>query len=615
MESNSTKILGFVSLAVGIFFIFTGFFVTPGFVASHFSSTGTLAEKAIQAVQVLRFLAVCTGILAAVLAANLIYPSRANRLLDFVSRLGGRFQTRAFYLPFCFACFLVAFIFGLLITQSGPGVSPDSTNYIATGENLYQGNGFRGISGFVFIHYPLYPLSIAGFMHLGFDAEQAARVIPILCFALLVFPLFFLGKTTNNVFAGYVACLICLVFTPLLYVTSYAWIDMPCTFFCVSAILFLTKFAQSDEAKTKTLCVTAFFTALALLMSFAAAALVFVAVVIIVVENRTRLKRMVSQALLFGSISCSLPILWVLRVFVLTGYLTAGGFDPSAEVQPIPTGAPTMAMWIAQSVPNAFMNPLVELCRLSGLPVCGYTGLVIMAACFVLILVSVTVYSTQRNVLLQYLRRNHVAILYIFLCPLMLIMLAALRPISCDPRYLSSVYPFATLVVVSFVFYAYRQITMRSLRPTLFSAITILCVMLFAFQAIGSLAFYQTAKHGQSYNSAYWKNSQAIAWVANNVPDNATVYSDRGDAVEFRLKRPTRYLPFSDEKRTRHGFLEIDEFIERLRSEEDSFIICFKDRRRSYLLSNSEIAELNDKHHVLVVVADFPEATIWRVRR
>ena len=90
------------------------------------------------------------------------------------------------------ALLFIALALGLLVTQSGAGLSPDSTAYITAGENAYSGEGFlRGHpdNHEVYSHWPsLYPLSIAAFMHLGLDSEQAARIIPILYFALLLKP-------------------------------------------------------------------------------------------------------------------------------------------------------------------------------------------------------------------------------------------------------------------------------------------------------------------------------------------------------------------------------------------------------------------------------------------
>ena len=62
----------------------------------------------------------------------------------------------------------------------------------------------------------------------------------------------------------------------------------------------------------------------------------------------------------------------------------------------------------------------------------------------------------------------------------------------------------------------------------------------------------------------------------------------------------------------------IEGFVEELRNEENSFIIGFKEeyrKGRELRLTNSEIIEMTQEYDMLVIVADFPEATIWHVRR
>jgi len=226
------KFLGLIG--IGVLLVLASLFITPVFVANHFSSDGILEESTIRIIQAASFSVALSGIFSIVFGTLFyICPSTVNKFYDFVLLKGERFQTRYFYLPFCLACFFIALLFVLLITQSGSGISRDSTYYISAGENVYSGNGFYvGYSGNYnpYTHWPpFYPLSIAAFMHLGFSAEQAARLVPILCFAFLMLPLFFLGKMLNSVFTGYIACLTCLVFTPLLWVTSYTWTEMPGT--------------------------------------------------------------------------------------------------------------------------------------------------------------------------------------------------------------------------------------------------------------------------------------------------------------------------------------------------------------------------------------------------
>jgi hypothetical protein len=221
------------------------------------------------------------------------------------------------------------------------------------------------------------------------------------------------------------------------------------------------------------------------------------------------------------------------------------------------------------------------------------------------------IHTEKRKVLLEYFRKNYIYIVFLYIC-IYLITLIIMRSMwhfdAIGTRLTCPVYPFLILVVISFILYVHRQIKEPSLKPTLFLIITIFCVLFLVFQAANSIAFYQGAKDGQSYNSPFWRNNQGIGWIESNVPDNAIVYSDRHEAIQFRLKRPSRSLPLSGNDKA------INEFSEKLKNEGNSFIICFKKARRAYLLSNDEIIEMDQKYDVVVVVADFPESTIYKTK-
>ena len=558
--------------------------------------------------QVLRLLAVFIGVLAAVFGVNRIRRSRENRVFDFVSRLGGRLQTRRFYLPFCFACFFVALLIGLFTTQSGSGISNDSWQYISTGENVHYGNGFKQMFDQPYLTHPLYPVLIAGFMHLGLGGEQAASLIPILCFASLMFPLFFLGKTINGVFTGYVGCLACLALTPLVWVGSFAWTEMPYILFSVLAILFLTKFAEGSEAKNKMLCVSALFTALAILTRYMGLTLLLVGLIVIVVENKTRFKKMVCQTSLFGLISCIPLILWLYRNYTLAAA------DPSRFVWAESHSGALFAIVnrsveiILSDLFAGLLPQQVELFLLTH----GYILLAVVPICFVLLALCARIHPTRRKVFLEYLGKNYVAISYVFIyitSYILIMSFGPVRPIS--SRYLLPVYALVILIAVSFIFYAYRQVKKPRLKPTLFSIITIFCVLFLATQASSTFVFCQTAKHGQYFNAPVFRNSQAIAWIATNVPDDAHLHSNYGRIIGYRLGRKV------EERVPSSGYVElIDEWVETVSKDRpEAFIVVFKGIRPD-LLQSSDFKIMNQKHDVeFVVLADFPEATIWGVRQ
>jgi hypothetical protein len=622
------------SFVAGVLLVVAGITFTPEFVAHHFSSNGHLLKSTIQAIQFLRISAYCFGALAIVLAANFIVPSRVNRYFNFISgpfisRIGERLEKRRYYLPFCFACFGIALIFGLLLTQSGTGLSFDSIEYIKVGENLYYGNGLLDAWGAPFNHYPLYPVLIAGCMHLGFGAEDAGRIIPILSFALLMFPLFFLGKTINGVFTGYVVCLLCLVFTPLLWLASYAWPDMLAILLIALAILFLAKYAQSSEGRTSILFLSAsgVFTALAICARFSSVVLLATGLLVVLVKyfrvgvhknddsvgpasKKSSVKNVLYHALLFTSISILPLVPWLYRNYTSTGKLTAGFL--SHQTEPFKAILDVLN-WFIVSIPEDLLGlsrtqVLNRQPALSGLG--RYFGAVAVACLFILLVVFVTKYLRRKKVLWKWLGRNYVMISFILIYLSMLIATFALFDSGYYPsHYLIPVYPFILILMASFPLYVYRHAKKTSLRPTYAFFVIVLLVSIFALQTSSSISFYQYAKQGQGYNNPSWRNDPGIAWIAENVPEDAKLYSDRAEAFILIRKKGAYYPPHIAEVDT------LNTFFEGLKTEENSYLIDYKGtKHKGNRVTNDEIAELNREYDLLEVVADFPESTIWRVK-
>jgi len=641
LKSKLVKIITFTGLVAAVLLVAAGIFMTPDFVARHFSSAGILPESTIHALQVLRVLAVCFGIVAAVLAAKLLFPLRMNRCFDFASRpfvslLGNKLQSRRYYLPFCFACFGIALILGLLMTQSGSGFSPDSVNYMLAGENLYHGHGFGTVATVnygVFIHHPGYPLTIAGFMVLGFDAEQAARIIPILCFALLVFPLFFLGKRIGGVLTSYLACLMCLVLTPLLWLATWAWTDMPYIFFSVLAILFLVEFAQSSERSNKTLFLGGFFISVATLMRSIGITIFVVGLLIILVKQlelgkvwnrkysigvavreKSKLTTMVYQILVFSLICLAPILLYIARNYMLTGHWYAGYSSPAESG--ISEMVPDLLHWIVVAISQALVTPwffsgLQEVWSLSGMDNGLLLVLAVILVCLLLLAVCIKIGLLSGKSLLRCLGKSYIPILYIFVYLSTIIATGATWFMWKQLNYLVPCYPLIILVVVSLGIWAWKETKRTWLRHTFFSVLVILVTLFVALQVGSSLSYYSDfdrSEFGREFNSPTWLNEEGIAWVASNVPDDATIYSDQSKGAWFVLRRPVASLLYSANVEGQRSFFKKLE-------NENAFIICFKgELHYQPRPSNSEIAELNQEYDILEIVADFPTSMIWRVR-
>jgi len=374
---------------------------------------------------------------------------------------------------------------------------------------------------------------------------------------------------------------------------------MPYIFFSVLAILFLTKFGESDSTKNNLLYVSGFFTALAILTKYIGVTLLLAGLIVIVLKSKSQLKKMIYQILLFSGISSLMNIIWMYRNLIFTSSLS--GVDRSESTVGL---LANVNRAVGAILDDFFLVPL------SHLLFNNYAALAIIATFFILLVVFIKFFTIENNELLEYLRKNYVVFLYIFIYLTTLIMMSSLwRFDAIGTRLTTPIYPFLILVVLSFTHYVHRQLTFFSLKPTLFLMITILCVLFLVFQAANSISFYHGAKDGQGYNSHFWRNNQAIGWVESNVPDNAAVYSDHYAAIQFRLERPSRSLPRSGNDKA------INDFFEMLKNEENSFILCYKNaRHHSKILTNDEIIEMNQKYDVLVVAEDFPEYTFYKTK-
>ena len=82
--------------------------------------------------------------------------------------------------------------------------------------------------------------------------------------------------------------------------------------------------------------------------------------------------------------------------------------------------------------------------------------------------------------------------------------------------------------------------------------------------------------------------------------------------IGFRLNNIGECLPTSGNDE------EIKNFFERLKNENNSFIICFNEsimiNYDVYNLSSDEIIELNKEYDILVKVAEFPDCVIYRTK-
>ncbi len=571
----------YANYIIGAILIMMGLFITPSFLTNHINFE-RISESCIQyAVQIGRILLAFAGLMA-------IQLNDGARIIE--KRLEAYASNRYFIISFCVFCFIIALLAGIFITQSGTGLSQDSTQYIRAGENIYSGRGLNlgyppGIYPMV-SWPPLYPIMIAALMHLHISAEGAARMIPIMSFALSMFPIFFLGRLIGGNFTACIACLISLVFTPLLRVTSFAWTEMIYIFLSLMMIWALIIFCSTDNKFM--LYASAISTSLALLTRYIGITLFAVGLITIALKADL-IKNRVNNILIFSFISLTPISIWIYRNILLTG-TPFGGRSSS------PDGFLYNIDLTVRTILKDFFAAILP----------EQDSAYIMATIIILCAIIILEYKVTS---FEYHNRIHIFIIYTIIYLTTLNIMASITdfdPISY--RLTSPVYPFILLMLISFIYIIFNHIKNISIKRRFLGAIILFFSIIFIMQLNSSADYFQTSKIGLGYNSPSWKNSSELSWLSNNpLPDNAIIYTNDIYAAGFLLKRPGKMLLNADNK------IKINEFITSLShsNKNDTYIIYFNNLGKGTVLYRN-LMDASQTNKTLTVVHNSTFFTIFK---
>lgn len=471
---SSPKLDVVIGVLTGASLVLSGLFFSPSFLINHLGINDSATKSILQSLSHLRWGIVFMGVsLVAVTALGQKGARDIASLWNYFSRLEQRLESAYCQVLFCIACFAIAFILGWMATKSGTGIGPDSILYINSAKAILT-NGISSV--FTFVGFgPLYPLSIASLTYLGLDVDQAARLVPIFCFALLMFPIFLLGKTVRGVSSGYLACLVCLLFSPLLFVASHALGETLYILLSTLAVLFLIKFAESSEAKTVTLFFSGLFVTLAIATRFIGLSILVVGLIVIAIKNKSRLRKTAYQMLVFGSTSCFPLILWICQN---TGF------------------ASNLGSYVAIKDPLSFFHNVFCAVRIlaGDFYFCRYLNcpvyLIVVSTSITLIAVYVLARLVGVKALGTYLTKNYVVLLYTSIYFLVIIFMTSMvYTFGVQPRYLTPIYPFIILAAISFLSFVFEQGGSVVAKPAMLSIIIILFLIFFVFHGSNSVVY------------------------------------------------------------------------------------------------------------------------------
>ena len=217
---------------------------------------------------------------------------------------------------------LIIFIIGLQIT---PGLSPDSTRYIAFAEKIITNGPFYPLtihsdpleSWATSVIPPLFEYFISGFLFLGFEKLTAGGMVSLLFLALLPFPIFYLAKEVGNRNIGYLSVLFFFTMASTWYIGTWVWTETMFIFFSISALFFCIKYLKYNTTEYLILC--AFFSTLTCLTRWIG--IILVLSIFAVLFYSSMKYRQLSKTLLISYLIISLsPVsILLLKNFIFKG--------------------------------------------------------------------------------------------------------------------------------------------------------------------------------------------------------------------------------------------------------------------------------------------------------
>jgi len=490
---------------------------------------------------------------------------------------------------------VVPFVATLISTAKGPGLSPDSVNYLSTGINLAEGQGLTTFSGETLTVFPPgLPVLIAAGEVVGVGANWTSRLVTAASFsAIVVLGAVLLARHVANRRLATGATAFIAVSVALLAVANMAWTEAPFIVVTLAFILLLER-ALAEPQRWWWVVACAGVVWLAFMLRYAGISLVAVGGATLLVGLR-QVNRVVAvrNAAVFGVLAVVGPVGWMLRNRSVDETLM-GPRSPSTDtpVQVAYRIARTVGEWVAPlPVPGPLLG-LVGVALLGGI-LAGF----------------VVVWQTGRNadVYSQMPLASLLPTVVFGTGYTAYLVLAQLTTAfdGINSRLLSPI--FVPLVIVAAVVLdRLASITPQRLR-------FIVGVAIVGIIGVQALSFVndtaQAARSGRGYSGAEWQQSELAAAVAD-LPGSAAVYASQPDAIWAATGRGLVSMsPRMRALSSTNELVEIPPDFITASNCGQAYLALFDANTRKYLRTPEQLAEVV----TLTPVAEYPDGTLYRL--
>ncbi len=218
---------------------------------------------------------------------------------------------------------LIGIVLALISTSRyGVGLSTDSASYISAARSLLAGNGYLYFDGRLFVAFPpLFPTVLAILGLIGIEPLDGARFVNAFVFGLIIFTsgkLFQMAiKSKAIVILGTVSILFSY---PLLRVSTYAWSEPLFVLLAILFIIYIPRFLNVRGFVT--LFSLSILAALSCLQRYMGVTIILTGFALIIFLTKAHLRERLKYAIVFGVMSITPCVIWILRNYMLTSRFT-----------------------------------------------------------------------------------------------------------------------------------------------------------------------------------------------------------------------------------------------------------------------------------------------------
>ena len=230
-------------------------------------------------------------------------------------------------------------------TQFGPGLTPDSAGYVATGRNLFAGEGFVAVFGPFDGYAPFFSvvLAVTGLLRDDMIASAAALNAVAFGFSVSVTAIWLQRRQVSAFLVVWVG--LALALSPLASMATYIWSESLFVLFTLVALFALDRFLVAGSHRALLLSAAA--AALCCLTRYMGASVIACAVLLIALRSGWQPARRLRAVAVYAAVGLAPTALWLARNVLVVDSLMG---DRSASQRDSIVGLTHMVVEMALAV-------------------------------------------------------------------------------------------------------------------------------------------------------------------------------------------------------------------------------------------------------------------------